>query len=123
MIKWICSVKLIQPHSTGNLRSKLQIPNIKVVLRLNQPPLFGHKCRQNDSLWIKKILSFQVDGPTLRGIPSLRWTDVVKVDMKKCRLTSAMASNQSYWRKSIKPVTQPRELQSARSGRKSGNHE
>ena len=32
MIRWICGVKIMQPHSTDSLRSKLQIPCIEDVM-------------------------------------------------------------------------------------------
>ena len=68
--------------------------------------MFGHRCRQNEDLWTKKIMSFNVDGPTPRGRPRLRWSDVVNKDMRKCGLNPEMANNRLVWRNSIKPVVQ-----------------
>ena len=80
MIRWICGVKIMQPHSTDSLRSKLQIPCIEDVMRWNRLRLYGHRCRQDDdSLWTKKIMNFHVEGPTPRGRPKLRWSDVIKI--------------------------------------------
>ena len=33
MIRWICGVKRMQPHSTSDLRSKLFIPDLEDLLR------------------------------------------------------------------------------------------
>ena len=122
MIRWICGVKIMQPHSTDSLRSKLQIPCIEDVMRWNRLRLYGHRYRQDDSLRTKKIMNFPVEGPTPRGRPKLRWSDVIKVDLKKLGLTPTMANNRKRWRDTIKPrVTQQKELQPTTSGQRSGN--
>ena len=107
MLRWICGVKITQPHSTESLRRRLQVPCIEDVLRENRLRLFGHRYRQDESLWTKKIMNLQIDGPTPRGRPKLRWSDVVNADMKKLRLKPSMASNRKLWRDTIKPVVQP----------------
>ena len=106
MLRWICEVKLTQPHSTAELRSKMEIPNIENVLRCNRLRLFGHRCCQDDSLWTKKIMSFVVDGPTPKGRPRLRWNDVINKDLKICNLKPDMASNRMECRTAITPVMQ-----------------
>ena len=93
MLRWICGVKLSQPHSTAELRSKLKIPDVEDVLRCNRLRLFGHRCRQDDTLWTKKIMSFIVDGPMPRGRPRLRWSDVINKDFRICNLKPDMAND------------------------------
>ena len=106
MLRWICGVKLSQPHSTAELRSKLKIPDVEDVLRCNRLRLFGHRCRQDDTLWTKKIMSFIVDGPTPRGRPRLRWSDVINKDLRICNLKPDMANDRMKWKKAITPVIQ-----------------
>ena len=110
MLRWICGVKITQPHTTESLRRRLQVPCIEEVLRERRLRLFGHRFRQNESLWTKKIMTLQIDGPTPRGRPKLRWNDVVNADMKKLRLKPSMANNRTLWRDAIKPVVQPLEM-------------
>ena len=110
MLHWICGVRIMQPHSTDSLRRRLQVPCIEEVLRWNRLRLFGHRQRQDDSLWTKKIMSLEIDAPTPRGRPKLRWRDVVNADMKKLRLKPSMANNRKIWRDTIKPVVQPLEM-------------
>ena len=122
MIRWICGVKLMDPHSTQNLRERLQIPSIEDMLRWNRLRLYGHRYRQSDDLWSKKVMSLEVEGPSLRGRPKLRWSDVVKADLRKLGLTPPDALNRTNWRAAIKPcVTQQEWLQPTVSGRRSGN--
>ena len=110
MLRWICGVRIMQPHSTDNLRRRLQVPCIEEVLRWNRLRLFGHRQRQDDSLWTKKIMTLEIDVPTPRGRPKLRWRDVVNADFKKLRLKPSMANNRKLWRDTIKPVVQPLEM-------------
>ena len=110
MLRWICGVKIMQPHSTDSLRRSLQVHCIEDVVRWNRLRLFGHRYRQNDTLWTKKIMSLQIEGPTPRGRPKLRWSDVVNTDMKKLGLKSSLATNRTLWRNAIKPVVQPLEM-------------
>ena len=117
MIRWICGVKLRDRYSTANLRGKLQIPSIDDFLRWNRLRLYGHRYRQDDSLWSKKIMDLHVEGASLRGRPKLRWSDVIKADLQKLRLTPSDALDRNSWRQSIKPhVTQQGWLQPTASG-------
>ena len=45
---------------------------IEDVLRENRLRLFGHRYRQNESLWTKKMLTLQIDGPAPGERPKLR---------------------------------------------------
>ena len=110
MLRCICGVRIMQPHSTDSLRRRLQVPSIEDMLRWNRLHLYGHRQRQDDSLWTKKIITLQIDRPTPRGRPELRWSDVVNADMKKLRLTPLMANNRKLWKDAIKPVVQPLEM-------------
>ena len=53
-------MRLDQQQSTQSLRDKLKIDHIDDVLRWNRLRLFGHRQRQDDSLWSKKIIDFEV---------------------------------------------------------------
>ena len=66
-------------------------------------------------------MNFDVDGPTPRGRPKLRWKDVVNADLRKKQLNIALASDRSKWRNAIRPVTQQNALQPTLSGKRRGN--
>ena len=43
----------------------------------------------------KEDMSFNVDGPTSRGSPKLRWKDVVNADLRKNHLNISLANDKS----------------------------
>ena len=51
-------------------------------------------------------MSFIVDGPTPRGRPRLRWSDVINKDLKIFKLKPEMANDRMKWKKAITPVIQ-----------------
>ena len=120
MIHWICNVKIEQKLSTEVLRKRIFVQHIEDVLRWNRLRLSGHLHQQDDSSWTKKIMNFDVDGPTPRGRPKLRWKDVVNADLRKEQLNIALASDRFKWRNAIRPVTQQNALQPTMSGKRRG---
>ena len=122
MIRWICGVKLEQRLKMADLRWRLKLLSMDEVLRWNRLRLFGHRLRQDDCFWTKKIMNYDIGGPAPRGRPRLRWMDVIKMDMKKHGLTERMAADRNEWRSTIKPqLMQPDGLQPTASGQRSGN--
>ena len=104
MIRWLSNVKIEQKHSTEDLRRRTHVHHIEDVLRWNRLRLFGHLYREEETPWTKKIMSFNVDGPTSRGRPKLRWKGVVNADLRKKHLNISVASDRSKWRNAIRPV-------------------
>ena len=43
----------------------------------------------------KEDMSFNVDGPTSRGSPKLRWKDVVNADLRKNHLNISLTNDKS----------------------------
>ena len=73
MIRWISGVKLDQPHTANDLREKLHVQDIDELLWWNRLRLAGHRYRQEDDTWTKKIMNFRVEGPPVRARPKLKW--------------------------------------------------
>ena len=111
MIRWLCNVKIEQKHSTEDLRKRIHVHYIKDIIRWNRLRLFGHLYRQEETSWTKKITSFNVDGPTSRGRPKLRWKDAVNSDLLKKHLDISLPNDRSKWRNAIRPVIQRIALQ------------
>ena len=106
MILWLCNVKIEQKHSTEDLSRRIHVHYITDVLRWNRMRLSGHLYRQEETSWTKKIMSFNVDGPTSEGRPKLRWKDVVNADLRKKHLNISLANDRSKWRNAIRRMTQ-----------------
>ena len=121
MIRWLCNVKIEQKQSTDDLRKRIYVHPIEDVLRWNRLRLSGHLYRQDDSAWSKKIMNLDIDGPTPRGRPKLRWKDVVSADLRKKGLNISLVCDRCKWRNAIKPVTQHNGLQPTVSGKRRGN--
>ena len=64
MICWLSNAKIEQKHSTEDLRRRINVHHIEDVLRWNRLRLSGHLYRQEETSWTKKIMSFNIDGPT-----------------------------------------------------------
>ena len=101
MIHWLSSVKIEQKHSTEGLRRMIHVHHIEDVHRWNRLRLFGHLYRQEETSWTKKIRSFNVDRPTSRGRPNLRWKDVVNADLRKKHLNVSLNSDRSNMRSNM----------------------
>ena len=110
-----------QKLSTEVLQKRIFVQHIEDVLRWNRLRLSGHLHRQDDTSWTKKIMNFDVDGPTPWGRRKLRWKDLVSADLRKKRLSIALASDRSIWRNAIRPVTQQNALQPTMSKKRRGN--
>ena len=68
-------------------------------------------------------MNFNVDGPTPRGRPKLRWNDVINADLCKKQLNIVLASDRFKWRNAIRPVTQQNALQPTMTGKRRGNNQ
>ena len=82
-------------HSTEDLRRRIHVHYIEGVLRWNRLRLSDHLYRQEETSWIKKIMSFNVGGPTSRGRAKIKWKDVINADLHKKHLNIRLASDRS----------------------------
>ena len=70
----------------------------------NRLRLAGHRHRQGDSSWTKKIMSLDIDGPNHLERPRLRWSDVINKDLKKRGINIELVCTRSEWRQAIRKV-------------------
>ena len=76
------------------LRERLGIDDIALVLQQNRLRWYGHVLRKDDDDWVKKCMEYEVQGPRPRGRPKRTRREVVREDaMDRCK-----------WRKMIKDV-------------------
>jgi len=62
MVRWMCCVKLKDRLPSKELRERLCIDNIALVLQQNRLRWYGHVLRQDDD-WVKKCMGYEVQGP------------------------------------------------------------
>ena len=65
----------------------------------------GHVRRRDKDDATRKILQMTVDGERNRGIPKLRWRDLVNEDMARNQMTTEMAEDRRHWHAMIQAGT------------------
>ena len=97
MVRWMCGVKLKDRLPSKELRQRLGIDDIALVLQQN-------RLRKDDDDWVKKCMEYEVEGPRPRGRPKRTWRDVVREDCQARKLNKEDAMDRCKWRKMIKDV-------------------
>jgi len=80
MVRWMCGVKLKDRLPSKELRERLGIDDIALVLQQHRLRWYGHVLRKDDDDWAKKCMEFEVKGPRPRERPKRTWTEVVRED-------------------------------------------
>ena len=102
MVRWMCGVKLKDRLPSKELRERLSIDDIALVLQQNR-----HVLRKDDDNWVKKCkkcMQYEVQGPRPRGRPTRTWREVVRGDCPARKMNKEDASDRCKWRKMIKDV-------------------
>ena len=66
MVRWMCGVKLKDRHPSKQLRERLGVDNIALVLQQYRLRWYGHVLRKDDDDWAKKCMEYEVEGPRPR---------------------------------------------------------
>jgi len=69
MVRWMCGVKLKDRLPSKELRERLGIYDIALVLQQNRLRWYAHVLRKDD--WEKKCMEYEVEGPRPRLIHSV----------------------------------------------------
>jgi len=104
MVRWMCGIKLKDRFPSKELRERLGIDDIALVLQQNRLRWYGHLLQKEDDDWVKKCMEYEVQGPRPRGRPKRTWRQVVKEDCQARKLNTEDAMDCSKWRKLIKDV-------------------
>jgi len=96
----MCDVKLKDRFPSKELRERLGIDDIALVLQQNRLRWYGHVLRKEDDDWVKKCMEYEVEVPR----PNRTWREVVREDCQARKLNKEDAIDRSKWRKLIKDV-------------------
>ena len=66
-MRWMFGVKLKDRLPSKELRERLGIDDIALVLQQNRLRLCGHVLRKEDDDWVKKCMEYEVEGPRQTG--------------------------------------------------------
>jgi len=106
MVKWMCRtrIKLKDRFPSKELRERLGIDDIALVLQQTRLRWYGHVLRKEDDDWVKKCMEYETEGPRHRGRPKRTWREVVQKDCQTRKLNKEDDMDRSKWRKLIKDV-------------------
>jgi len=97
-------VAAIDRFPSKELRERLGINDIALVLQQNRLQWYGHVLRKEDDDWVKKCMEYKVKCPRPRGRPKRTWREIVEKDCQARKLNKEDAVDHSKWRKFIKDV-------------------
>ena len=75
MVRWMCNVKLKDRVPNKELRERLEIGDIILILQQNRLWWYGHVLRRN--MWVKKCMVYEVEVSRPRVRPKRTWREVV----------------------------------------------
>jgi len=67
MVRWMCNVNVKDRVSSKELRERLGIDDIMLILQQNRLQRYGHVLRKEDIDWVKKCMEYEVEGCRPRG--------------------------------------------------------
>ena len=76
----MCDVKVTDKVQSKELRERLGIDYIILILHQNRLRWYGHGLRKEDTDWVKKCMEYEVEGSRPRGRPKRPWREVVQKD-------------------------------------------
>jgi len=93
MVRLMCGVKLKDRLPSKELRERLGMDDIALVLQQNRLCWYGHVLRKEDDDWVKKCVEYEVEGPSPRGRPKRTWREVVREECLACKMNKVGAIN------------------------------
>jgi len=77
MVRWMCGVKLKDSLPSKELRERLGVDDIALILQKNSLRWYGRVLRKDDGDWVKKCMEYEVEGSRPRGRPKRTLQEVV----------------------------------------------
>jgi len=102
MVRWMCNVKVKDGVLSKELRERLAIDDIILILQQNRLQWYGHVLGKEDTDWVKKCMEYEVEGSRPRGRPKRTWREVVQKDSQARNLNREDAMDRGRWKKLIK---------------------
>jgi len=101
VVRWICNVKVKDRVPSKELRQRLGIDDIILILQQNMLQWYGHVLHKEDTDWVKKYMEYEVEGSAPRSRPKRTWRETVQKDCQACNLNKD-AMDRGRWKKLIK---------------------
>jgi len=98
VVRWMCNVKAKDRVPSKELRERLGIDDIILMLQQNSLWWYGHVLRKEDTDWVKKCMEYEVEGSRPRGRPQRTWKEVVQKDCQAHNLNKEDAMDPGRWK-------------------------
>ena len=105
MVRWMCGVLLRDRVPSAELRERMGIESVSDAMKQNRLRWLGHVLRKDGDDWVKKIMSFEVEGKRGLGRPRTTWNQVVERDMREYELKREDVKDRGRWRRLLYRVT------------------
>jgi len=105
MISCMYGVKLDERKTSEKLRELLGLEPVRLMIKKSRLRWFGHVERKDDNNWVKRCITWEVEGIRLRGRLKKTWWDCVRNDMESLGLSQKAAQSRNKWRRRIKGAT------------------
>ena len=102
MVRWMCNVMIKDRVPSKELRERLGIDDIILILQQNKLRWYGHVLRKEDTDLVKKCMEYEVEDSRPRGRPKRTWKEVVQKDCQALNLNKEDAMDRGRWKKLIK---------------------
>jgi len=102
VVRWLCNVKVKDRVPSKELRERLGIGDIILILQQNRLRWYGHVLRKEDIDWVKKCMKYEVEGSRPRGRQKRTWREVVQKDCQAHNLNREDAMERGRWKKLMK---------------------
>jgi len=99
MVRWMCNVKVKDRVPSKEMRERLGIDDIILILQQTRLRLYRHVLRNGNTDWEKKCLEYEVEGSRPRGRPKRTWKEVVQQDCQARNLNKEDAMDSGKWKK------------------------
>jgi len=102
MVRWMRNVKVKDRVPSKELRERLGIDDIILILQQNRLRWYGHVLRKENTDLVKKCMEYEVEGPRPIRRPNRTWREVVQKDSQARNLNREDAMDRGRWKKLIK---------------------
>jgi len=86
MIRWMCGVKLNERKKNEELRELLGLEPVSFMIKKSRLRWFGYVDRKDDNDWVKRCITWEVEGIRQKGRLTKTWWDCVKNNLESLGL-------------------------------------
>jgi len=101
----MCGVKLNERNKSEEFRELLVLEPISWTIKKSRLRWFGRVEQKYDNEWVKRCITWKVEGIRQRGRPKNTWWDCVKNDIESSGLYGKDVQFRNKWRRIIKGAT------------------